>query len=137
MTAEEYREQVVNPALGVIKFKDKKPKTFKIDTPKEKDLQKAILEALQFIGGFFWRQNSGVFPDKNEVRRIRSGVKGIGDILGVYKGRFISIEVKTEKTKKNVSISQMAFMETVKQNGGVAFVCWDPGTVISQLKEEL
>jgi penicillin-binding protein-related factor A (putative recombinase) len=53
--------------------------------------------------------------NKNEFKR-----KGVSDIIGIYKGKFLSIEVKSEKGK--LTEDQMKWFSDVKSNGGVAFV---------------
>lgn len=145
ISAEDYRNQFVKPALeeeaGYLLPELKVPNFHKIvkknDSATEHDIQDAILEHLSYIKGFFWRENSGVVPitDKYGSRQFRGGIKGVSDILGVYKGRFVAIEVKRFETQHNISLPQMAFMEAIKLNGGIAFVCYDPATVIEQLEK--
>lgn len=45
---------------------------------------------------------------------------GVSDILGIYKGRFLAIEVKTERGK--LSPAQERFIQNINDNGGIAFV---------------
>lgn len=106
----------------------------------EHEIQSNILERLAFEKeGFFWRENSGSFNlgTEGNKRFFRAGIKGIADIMGIYKGRGVAIEVKRPKTKNNVSLDQKAFLARFKQCGGIAVVCWDDETVIDQLKEQL
>ena len=78
------------------------------------------LEVLRLHGAFCWRQNTGAF--KVENRFFRSSIAGVSDILGVLQGgRFIAIECKREKGGR-VSEKQKAFLENVKNAGGLAFV---------------
>lgn len=46
--------------------------------------------------------------------------KGVSDILGIYNGKFLAIEVKSEKGK--VSPAQALFLSDVRLNGGLGFV---------------
>lgn len=52
-------------------------------------------------------------------------IKGTSDILGVCRGKFFAIEVKTPMTIKNgLSEDQISFLERVKRRGGHAYaVC--------------
>lgn len=52
-------------------------------------------------------------------------IKGTSDILGLCRGRFFALEVKTPLTIKNgLSEEQIAFLNRVKKRGGYAFaVC--------------
>lgn len=65
---------------------------------RESDIQAAILIYVTSLpGSYFWRQNTGVFPDAEGRRRVRACPKGTPDIIGVLQGRFIVIEVKRGK----------------------------------------
>lgn len=46
--------------------------------------------------------------------------KGLPDISVIYKGRYVGLEVKTEKNKP--TLNQEVTMERIKQAGGVAEV---------------
>lgn len=46
--------------------------------------------------------------------------KGTSDILGIYKSKFLAIEVKTKTGKLNPF--QKAFLENVNNEGGIGFV---------------
>lgn len=152
MSAEEYRRQFVDPALKEEAEDEaflkkiagnpgkKKAKPVKRQKPgeSESDVQKRILERLGFIReGFFWRENSGMVKqqdDYGKTRMWRAGIKGIADIIGVYKGRFVAIEVKAKGKKP--SAFQIAYLERVKQCGGIAFVCDDDKEVMNLLERE-
>jgi len=153
MSAKDYQDQVVKPALAeedgdrdfVKKVVEKKKKvSHLIDKYKniklgetEHEIQKRILERLSFLkNGFFWRENSGMVKQtdaRGKVRMWRAGIKGIADIVGVYQGRFIAIEVK--RKGKKPSLDQKAFLQRIEDCGGIAFVCDDDTNVISQLEE--
>jgi len=59
------------------------------------------------------------------------GTPGIADILGCYKGKFIAIEIKSEKGK--LSPAQENFLKLVNDNGGIGFVARSAMDVIQQL----
>lgn len=91
----------------------------------EKLIENAILERLSYVkDGFFWKSNTiGVYdPVKKVFRKSRSKylINGVSDILGVYQGRFVAIEVKTAKGR--VSENQKRFIDNINKHGGLAFV---------------
>lgn len=102
----------------------------------EHDIQKQILEYLAIRHIFAWRQNSGavVYQDQYENRRfVRfASVNGISDILGILPdGRMLAIEVK--KRGKKPSKKQRIFLETIRENNGVAIVAYSLDDVIKEL----
>ena len=78
---------------------------------KESDITKQIMDTLKACGVWCWKHWSG--PMSNE---------GIADILGIYKGKFLAIEVKGPRGK--VSDAQSRFLRNVSEQGGIAFVAW-------------
>ncbi len=146
----DYRKQFVNPALSESRADEafmkqlQKPTTkknkisSKLVGESEHDIQKRILERLGFLkkDGFFWRENSGQFAleSKGKKRFFRAGVTGIADIMGIYKGRGVAIEVKRPETKDKVSLTQKAFLQRYRECGGIAFVCDDDKEVIKLLE---
>lgn len=142
MSAKQYREQVIEPALQ--EEKDDQAFIKKVvgvnskikNVPLEKDIQVAILDRLGLVrGGFFWRENSGMVRSEygGKIRHWRAGIKGISDIMGVYKGYLVAIEVK--RPGKKLSLFQQAFMNRVRDCGGIAFVCDDDHKVIGLLHD--
>lgn len=106
----------------------------------EHEIQSNILERLAFLKkAFFWRENSGAFALEHggKKRFFRAGTPGIADIMGVYKGVPIAIEVKRPTTKNNVSADQKAFLQRFNECGGVGIVCWDDSTVVQQINEAI
>ena len=61
--------------------------------------------------------------------------KGISDIIGIYKGRFLAIEVKRPGLKP--SEHQQAFIDRVNEEGGIGFVAWFPEDVVKELNLEV
>ena len=89
----------------------------------EKQIENAILDYLLMVDGMFFKiQNVGVYdPIKKTFRKpSRHHKAGVSDILGVLRGRFMAIEVKTATGR--LSKSQAKFLDEVKANGGLALV---------------
>jgi hypothetical protein len=73
-----------------------------------------VLDLLQRIGVYAWRNNTG------QRGGVRYGFRGSADVLGVTRdGRFLAIEAKVD-TK--LSSFQQAFLDEVSRRGGVALV---------------
>ncbi len=51
---------------------------------------------------------------------IPIGLKGKSDILGIYEGKFLAIEVK--RPNGIVSEDQAYFIERINKEGGIAFI---------------
>lgn len=85
----------------------------------EKDIENAILAALQTVKGCkAWKNQSvGIYdPTKKSFRRrSRYQIKGVSDILGIYKGKMICLEVKTKKGR--LSPEQKSFLEEMQALG--------------------
>lgn len=47
-------------------------------------------------------------------------IRGVSDILGMYKGKFFAIEVKAPKGR--TSDEQATFLANIHKEGGIAFV---------------
>lgn len=94
----------------------------------EKDVQRAIIEALNYTGKcMVWRNNAGMIPVESKKygkRMVKLGEKGQADIMGIRKpdGKFIAIEVKTPARKKYVSEYQELFLQDIRDHGGLAGV---------------
>lgn len=97
----------------------------------EKDIEKAILSYLNYIGIKAWKQNCGMFimGGKYGKRAYKSFsdhngkvIKGMSDIAGIIPktGQYLAIEVKKEKGI--VSPEQAEHIRVVNSIGGVAFV---------------
>ena len=65
------------------------------------------------------------------VKIISASKSGIPDLLVLYKGKFIALEVKTPDKKNNVSDLQQHNINEIVKNGGLAFVVWE----LDQVKE--
>ena len=74
-------------------------------------------------GAYGWRQNSGGLYDQ-KLGIFRTGTKkGVADIIGLYKGKFLAIEVKIGKDR--MSDEQIGFMKNISYYGGLTFTAKD------------
>jgi len=73
----------------------------------EAEITRAIRGSLKTLGIFHWKQWQGPM----------SQPKGISDIIGIFKGKPLAIEIKTARGK--LSEYQQAFAETWKREGGI------------------
>ena len=119
--------------------------------PSEKDVQRAIVEALVWDGWLILRINQGGMERRTRVnsetgyelppRYIRFAywqalgidqqASGISDVIavkgivydGVYDGPILlAIEVKAPGKKGNVTANQQAFLDAIENHGGIAIV---------------
>jgi len=87
----------------------------------EADITKQIRTLLWKFNIFHWKQwQGGMAP-----------IKGISDILGIYKGQMIATEVKA---RSKLSQDQYDFIQKVNNNGGKAFVAYGPDDVARALQ---
>lgn len=86
----------------------------------EKEITKAIRGVLKTLGIFHWKvmQGLGCAP-------------GVPDILGIYQGKMLGIEVKTKNGKP--SDHQKRFIDMINREGGLAFVARSVDDVIDGL----
>lgn len=97
----------------------------------EFELRDSIFDLLRKSGIFCWkdRQVVGV-PGKGTFRSSN----GVSDILGIYQGRMLAVEVKMPKGR--VSQDQQNFLEEVTNHGGIAMIARSVEEVIERLKAE-
>ena len=90
----------------------------------EKVIENDILRFLNGIGVFCWKNQSvGVYDPARKVFRRkynRYHINGTSDILGIYQGKPLAIEVKSDRGV--VSDEQKKFIFLFKEHGGIAFV---------------
>lgn len=86
----------------------------------EADITKAIRKLLRQHGIFHFKHFGGF-----------AGRKGVSDILGIYKARFLAIEVKRPGNK--LTDAQVKFLKEVSDNGGIALVAHSTEEVIKAL----
>jgi len=76
--------------------------------------------------------------DQSFFFKIHGGpmqMAGISDLIGVYKGKFVAIEVKTPSNKKGTTKLQDWFIDSVNNCGGIAFVAKSVQEVIDKIIE--
>ena len=104
---------------------------------KEIQLQKQIVEWLNYQGHFVWRTNVGLafyYAPTGQKRAFRSGFKGLADIVGILRdGRFLAIECKVGTNKP--TDNQKDFLQEVVSRGGVAFWTKSFDEAVAMLKE--
>lgn len=90
------------------------------------DLNRSIIELCTYRDAFVWRNNTG--------RRggVSYGHPGSGDIIGVYRGYFISIETKTPRDTARPG--QIRFAQDIVAHGGFACFARDLDDVIEFLE---
>lgn len=95
-----------------------------------------ILSWLKSKKIFAWPVDSvGIFDPTRKVFRKRHSqyhLKGVSDILGIYEGKFLAIEVKSKTGR--LSPEQVWFLAEVKAKGGIAFMARSIDDVEANLK---
>ena len=89
----------------------------------ESEIQNQILDWLNKNKIFAFRVNTtGTYDPVKKIYRTmgKFQLKGTSDILGIYKGKMVAIEVKSQKGK--ASIEQIAFINKINACGGIAFI---------------
>lgn len=56
-----------------------------------------------------------------KVHGAASQVTGISDFIGVWKGKFVAIELKAPENKRGMTRRQQLFQKRVRKAGGIAF----------------
>ncbi len=85
--------------------------------------QDALNFLLRLPNCFAWRANTtGVFDAKLGIYRP-SPKKGVSDIIGLYRGQFFGIEIKTGKDR--LREEQKQFIDSVQRSGGVVILAKD------------
>lgn len=90
----------------------------------EKDIQREICDYLAENNYFFWRSNNiPVFDrNKNKFRALpKYTPRGLPDIIIIYKGYFIALEVKIPDYWK-LTDSQVEMRFGIENNGGFYFL---------------
>ncbi len=90
----------------------------KLKPQSEKEITQSIRTLLKTFGIFHWKVWQGL-----------GSQKGVSDIIGIYKGKFLAIEVKREDALKcpyncnhETCSLQAIFLRLVKSQGGIALV---------------
>lgn len=102
----------------------------------EKDIKRDIVRYLKISGVFCWvTTTTGIWDPTKGYFRKRTGagmMNGVADILGIYKGLFIAIEVKRKPNKPTKE--QEFFLSEVKRQGGISMVAYSLEEVIERFK---
>jgi len=92
--------------------------------PKEKEIENSILHYLRIRNIFAWKNETiGIFSKERGTfmkKHSKFHMTGQSDILGVFMGRFLAIEVKRPGNKPTPN--QVEFISNVNKHGGIAFV---------------
>ena len=86
----------------------------------EAEITRAIRALLKAFNIFHWKQLGTLGMPQ-----------GISDIIGIYRGRFLAIEVKRPGNK--LSDKQAQFLRSVSASGGIAMVAYSVDDVINDL----
>jgi penicillin-binding protein-related factor A (putative recombinase) len=90
----------------------------------EKTIENQILTWLFYKKIFAWKNQSvGVFDPKKKIYRKPKSIfhiNGVSDIIGIYKGKALFIEVKSAKGR--LRPDQIKFMAQAKQEGAICIV---------------
>ena len=99
-------------------------------------IKNSIMEYLSLLSdGMFWIHDSiGVFDPVKRCYRRRSKYhrNGVSDILGLYRGKSVAIEVKTPKGR--LSPEQDLFLKDFASHGGIAIVARSREDVIEGIR---
>jgi len=87
----------------------------------EKEIENAILQALNMLPLCkAWKNQSvGIYDPVKKTFRSRSKyqIKGVSDILGIYRGKMICLEVKSKKGQ--LTDEQKLFLDQMRKLGAV------------------
>ena len=84
-----------------------------------------------------YRIKTGLRQGQIKNFMIRFGPAGMSDIIGMYKGRFLAIEVKLPERRDNVTEIQCGFIANVRAQGGLAGVATNVDEALEILKESV
>ena len=90
-------------------------------TPRESDIQRAVMDYLAARGFRIFRRNvMGIVPmQKGGV--VRVGQKGMADLYGWFRGNGIHIEVEVKRPDTAVSPEQAAWLGAALVDNAIAF----------------
>jgi hypothetical protein len=70
---------------------------------------RAIRDLLAACGVYHWKVHQGL-----------GSAPGVSDILGIYEGRLLAIEIKAPGKKVKPGSAQERFLENIHEHGGIA-----------------
>lgn len=101
----------------------------------EAEILKAVMMEASRLGMRVFRNNVGLF-ETIDGRKVKTGLfKGSGDLIGWYKGAFVSIEVKRKGGKP--SPAQINWHEQVLASGGFSCIIDDEKKLKNMLTDYL
>jgi hypothetical protein len=81
-----------------------------------------------------WRNNCGVAEIRGHKIRFGVGNPGGADLLGLFRGRFIAVEIKTATGRQTPE--QRLYQQCVERHGGLYFIVRsenDAGALLAEL----
>ena len=111
--------------------------TKKKESLKEADIEHLILNYLNSLKDCVaWKNpTTGYFDVKRGIFRKQQSkfaINGVSDILGIYQGRMLAIEVKRPQNKERPE-HQQHFVNMINRHGGVAFFATSIDDVVKGL----
>ena len=105
----------------------------KLPSQSEHETQTRIINLIQDRKGVVTRINSGSMLAKrgDKAYRVNLADKGTSDIIALYKGVYLAIEVKFGDNK--ATKEQIEFLELVANAGGVGLLVYDVQFIASVL----
>lgn len=97
---------------------------------RESDIRTMIFDYLGKIGVFCWLDRQGI---SKPGRGTFKSSKGVADIIGIYKGKPLAIEVK--KPGGDLSTIQFFWLDRFRKAGGIVIVACSIVDVQKGLKE--
>jgi len=79
----------------------------------ERELEKAVRKLLVWLGAWLYEWTYRTGADT-------TAKKGMPDIVGCYKSRFLAIELKSPNARRGLTIEQQAEIAAIQRAGGVA-----------------
>ncbi len=106
----------------------------------EQEIKNSILQFISFNPrcGFAWAQYNGAIFDKQlgiYRKPSRFYRKGVSDILGIWAGKMLVLEVK--KPGGKVSPEQASFIEDAKRHGAIAAIVYSLEDAINVLRPHM
>lgn len=94
--------------------------------PETKIVKKCLELLNKQYPGFYFKTHGGLYQRA-----------GLPDIVGVYKGRFIGVEIKCPGKEDTLTDLQQKTLDHISRAGGVALMATSPQQLNHSLKEEL
>ena len=140
MTISRLKRRRTMPLSALIKDSTaSKPKSTKCLVP-EKQIEAEILFQLNRLSGCFaWKNHSvGIFdPTKKAFRRLGgNSIRGVSDILGIYRGRMLCLEVKSATGK--LRPEQKLFLDRMASLGAITGVVrsWSEALALLEVNDD-